>query len=458
MVLILRFFRLIFFLVVASLPLSAAAAAALDAKIAPDVDSFMLDNGLQVVVIPDHRAPVVTHMIWYKAGSVEDPPGKSGIAHFLEHLMFKGTSNRPQGEFQTLVTELGGNQNAFTSYDYTAYHQTVSREHLGLMMELEADRMANLIIDEAAIATEREVIIEERRSRVDNSPGSRLAEAVNAALFQNSRYGVPIIGWAHEMAALDLADARDFYDRYYTPNNAVLVIAGDVTSSEVRRLAEATYGKVVRRADPPPRIHPSEPPPLAARSVTLADPQVTLPSFQRVYLVPSYATAEPGEAEALDVLAEILGGGTTSRFYRTLVVDKGIAASAGVGYRGTALGDSNFGVYAAPRGEIDIETLAAAVDALIADLVENGITDEELTRAKRRIIAGAIYAQDNVSSLASVFGRALTTGGSIDDVRQWPAAIEAVSAADVDAAAREYLELKRSVTGRLVSEPEEGRT
>ena len=453
-----HFFRLICLLIIASLPYSAIAYTAPESIVAPDVDSFVLGNGLQVVVIPDHRAPVVTQMIWYKAGSIEDPPGKSGIAHFLEHLMFKGTKNHPQGEFQTLVTELGGNENAFTSYDYTAYHQTVSRGHLGLMMELEADRMANLIIDEAAIATEREVIIEERRSRTDNDPGSRLVEAVNAALFQNSHYGVPIIGWAHEMAALERADALAFYDRYYTPNNAVLVVAGDVTSSEVRRLAEATYGKIARRADPPPRTHPGEPPPTAARSVTLADPQVTLPSFQRVYLAPSYTTAGPGEAEALDVLAEILGGGTTSRFYRTLVVDKALAASAGTGYRGTALGDSSFGIYAIPRGDIDIEALASETDAVIADLVENGITDEELARAKRRIIAGTIYAQDSVSSLARVFGQALTTGGSIDDVHQWPARIEAVTSDEVEAAAREYLDMKRSVTGRLIGEPEEGRT
>lgn len=425
--------------------------------IAPDVSSFVLDNGLEVVVIPDHRAPVVTHMIWYKAGSIEDPPGKSGIAHFLEHLMFKGTPNHPQDEFQDRVSELGGNQNAFTSYDYTAYHQTVSRDHLGLMMEFEADRMANLVIDEGDISTEREVIIEERRSRTDNEPGAKLGEAVNATLFQNSHYGIPIIGWAHEMAALDRADAQAFYDQYYTPNNAVLVVAGDVTVAEVRELADATYGKIPRRANPAARILPGEPEPFAARTVTFADEQVTLPAFRRFYLAPSYATANDGVAEALDVLGEILGGSTTSRFYRSLVVEKAVAASAGAGYRGGALGETSFALYAVPRGEISLDALTEEMDGVIAELVEHGITDEELVRAKRRIIADTIYAQDSVSALARVFGQALATGESISDVRDWPGRIEAVTAEQVEAAAREYLDIRRSVTGYLVGETQEGR-
>jgi zinc protease len=397
-------------------------------------------------------------MIWYKVGSAEDPPGKSGIAHFLEHLMFKGTKNHPPGDFRNVIAEIGGSENAFTSFDYTAYYQTVAREHLDRMMEFEADRMANVVIDEAAIATEREVIIEERRSRVDNDPSSLLSEAANAALYQNSPYGTPIIGWAHEMANLDRHDAVAFYDRYYTPNNAVLVVAGDVTEAEVRRLAEETYGKVPRRADPPPRIRSREPPPLAARTVTLADPQVTLPTLRRAYLVPSYNTAMPGEAEALDVLGEILGGGTTSRLYRTLVVRDAIAASSGAGYSGTAIDDSGFAIYAVPRGDVTLEALAGAVDGVVAELVANGISEDELVRAKRRIVANAVYAQDSQSTLARVFGQALATGGDIASVRDWPSKIEAVSAEDVVAAARKYLDIERSVTGYLTGAPGEDRT
>jgi len=438
---------------------SAQAAAFPAADIAPDARSFSLDNGLEVVVIQDHRAPVVTHMIWYKAGAAEDPQGHSGVAHFLEHLMFKGTTNHPAGEFSERVAELGGDENAFTSRDYTAYHQTVAREHLGIVMEFEADRMANLVIDDAAIATEREVIIEERRSRIDNEPSGRLAEAVDAALYQNSHYGTPVIGWAHEMATLDRADAAAFYDLYYTPNNAVLVIAGDVAVEEVRRLAEETYGKIARRADPPPRNRPSEPVPLAARTVTLADPQVTLPSIRRAYLVPSYNGAEPGEAAALNVLGEILGGGPTSRLYRKLVVDEAVAASAGAGYSGSALGaEGSFRIYAAPRGDNSLESLEAGIDSVIAALVENGLTFDEVERAKHRIVADTIYARDSQSRLARVFGSALTTGGTIRKVQEWPRTIEGVSADQVLAAAKKYLDIRRSVTGYLINGPEKDQT
>jgi zinc protease len=440
------------------LAVSTPAAALPIAEIAPSVSSFTLDNGLEVVVIPDHRAPVVTHMVWYKAGSAEDPPGRSGIAHFLEHLMFKGTTNHPAGEFSQRVAAIGGRENATTSYDNTVYYQTVARDQLALVMGFEADRMTNLVIDESAIATEREVIMEERRSRTDNEPGARLSEAVLATLYQNSHYGIPIIGWAHEMETLDRADAKSFYDRYYTPNNAVLVVAGDITPEEVRRLAEETYGQVGRRADPPTRVRPREPAPLAARRVTLADPQVTLPTFRRLYLVPSFAAA-PGEAAALEVLGEILGGGPTSRLYRRLVVDQAVAASAGAGYRGSALGaDTSFGVYAAPRGITSLETLEAGIDGVIAELVENGVMTDELERAKRRIIAGTIYAQDSQSRLARVFGRTLTTGGTISDVQEWPKTIESVTAEEVLSAAREYLDIRRSVTGYLINGPGEGRT
>ena len=428
------------------------------ATIAPKATSFELDNGLQVVVIPDHRAPVVTHMIWYKAGSVEDPPGKSGIAHFLEHLMFKGTANYPPGEFQERVAEVGGRDNAFTSHDVTAYHQTVPSEHLGLVMEYEADRMTNLIIDDDAIATEREVIKEERRTRVDNEPGSQLGEALSATLFQNSRYGIPVIGWAHEMVTLDRDDALAFYDRYYHPSNAVLVVAGDVEEAEVRELAEATYGQIPRRSEPRPRIRQSEPEPLAAREVTLADPRVTLPTVRRAYLVPSYVTDEPGEAEALSVLNEILGSGTTSRIYRSLVVEQAIASAAGSAYRGTRIDDTTFGIFAAPRDGATLEDLASALDEVIAELIQGGITGDELIRAKRRIVARTIYAQDSSAALARAFGQALATGGSIDSVRQWPDDISAVTAEDVMAAARKYLDVERSVTGYLIGESEENRT
>jgi zinc protease len=427
-------------------------------KIAAKATAFTLDNGLQVVVIPDHRAPVVTQMVWYRVGAADDPPGKSGIAHFLEHLMFKGTAAHPEGEFSAKVEALGGNDNAFTTPDYTAYFQTIAKQHLGLMMEFEADRMANLEITDAALIPERQVILEERGMRIDNSPAARLDEAMNAALFQNEHYGIPTIGWAHEMATLDRSDALALYDRYYTPNNAIVVVAGDVTEDEVRALAAKTYGNVARRADPPPRIRLQEPPPLAPRSVELADSRVTQPSFRRLYLAPSYHTANPGEAEALDVLSDILGGGTTSRLYRQLVVEKGMATSAGAGYDMGPLGDSAISVFASPRGDITLRELAAGVDAVIGDLLAKGVTNEEVARAKARTRAAVIYSEDSARGLAQIVGRGLATGGTLEEIQAIPERTEAVTADQVMAVARKYLDPRRSVSGTLVSAPPEGRS
>jgi zinc protease len=442
----------------APLALLAVPAAAEPPVVGANVSTFTLDNGLQVVVIPDHRTPAVTHMVWYRAGAGEDPPGTSGIAHFLEHLMFKGTKAHPAGEFEARINAIGGNQNASTSSDYTEFHQSVPREQLGLVMEYEADRMVNVDISDEAVRTEREVILEERRMRVDNDPGALLGEALGAALFQNSHDGVPIIGWAHEMAELDRADALAFYDRYYTPNNAVVVVAGDVTEAEVRKLAEATYGKVARRFETPPRQRAREPVPLAARTVTLSDPRVTQPSLRRSYLVPSYTTAAAGEAEALDILSEILGGGSTSRLYKRLVLAKGIATAAGADYRSTSLDDTVFSVYGVPRGDVTLDAVVTEIDAVIAELLDKGVSDDEVARAKKRFLASAIYAQDSRGTLARVFGESLMTGQTVADVKAWPARIDRVTAADVNAAARKYLDVRRSATGYLTAKPGEGRS
>ena len=422
---------------------------------AKDATTFAIDNGMQVVVIPDHRAPIVTHMVWYKAGAADELPGESGVAHFLEHLMFKGTKDHPEGEFSKVINSVGGNENAFTSDDVTAYHQTVAKQHLAQMMAFEADRMANLVLDEAAVATELDVILEERRQRIDNEPGAQLSEAVRAALYQNSRYGIPTIGWAHEMAALDLEAALSWYDRYYTPNNAILIVAGDVTEDEIRQLVADTYAKVPRRFDPPPRFRAEEPPPVAARTVTLADERVTQPSMQRVYLAPSYTTGEPGEAAALDILSEILGGGSTSRLYRNLVVDQPVAAGAGAFYRSNSLGDTMFGFYGTPRGDGTLDDVEAAIDGEIAKLLEDGVTAEEVASAKRRLIAATVYAADSSASLARAIGTALTSGGTLEAAQTWPSTIEAVTVEQVNDAARKYLEIRRSVTGYLVGTSEE---
>jgi zinc protease len=416
------------------------------------VSYFTLPNGLELVVVPDRRTPVVTHMIWYRVGSADEPPGKSGIAHFLEHLMFKGTAKNPAGRFsQTLIT-IGGQENAFTSTDYTGYFQRVAREHLATLMEFEADRMTGLVLTDANVLPERNVILEERNQRTDNDPGARLGEQVSAALYLNHPYGKPIIGWRHEMETLDREDALAFYRRFYTPNNAIVVVAGDVVAEDVKAIAERTYGRIERRAAAPARRRPQEPPPAAARQVTLGDARVVQPSLQRTYLVPSYATAKGDEADALDVLAYILGGGSNSRLYRALVIERGVATSTGAWYQGTALDLTRFGVFAAPRQGVTLEQLEQATDDVIGDIVANGVTAEELARVKGRMVADYVYAQDNQSTLARLYGAALTTGLTIEDVRARPERLRAVTPDAVRAVARQYLDKRRSVTGYLVKD------
>ena len=415
--------------------------------------SFTLGNGLKVVVIPDHRTPVVTQMIWYKVGSADETPGKSGLAHFLEHLMFKGTSKHPANEFGQTVLRVGGNENAFTSTDYTGYFQRVPREQLGKMMEFEADRMTGLVLKDENVLPERDVVLEEYNMRVANNPDARLTEQIMAALYLNHPYGRPVIGWHHEIENLNREDALAFYRRFYAPNNATLVIAGDVDAGDIRTMAERTFGEVAPQpAIPAQRLRPQEPVPVAPRSVTLADPRVEQPSVKRYYLVPSATTATPGESPALDVLAQLMGGGSNSYLYRALVVDQPLAVSASAGYQGTSLDDTQFSIAASPKPGVEFAQVEQVIDRVIADLAQNPVAAEDLERVKTQLIAEAIYAQDNQATLARWYGAALTTGLSIDDVRKWPDRIRAVTAEQVREAAHKWLDKKRSVTGYLIKD------
>ena len=422
------------------------------------VTTFKLPNGLTVVVVPDHRAPVVTHMIWYKAGSADEPPGRSGIAHYLEHLMFKGTRTNPDGAFSKKVSAIGGQENAFTSYDYTAYHQRVAKEHLAEMMALEADRMQNLAFAPEVAEPELKVVLEERSMRTDNDPSARLSEALEAVLHRNHPYRIPVIGWKTEIEKLTVADAFAFYDRWYTPNNAILVVAGDVEEKQVRDLALDTYGRVPRRAEPGERKRPSDPEMEGVtRVVTLADERVAQPSWRRVYAVPSERTGAPGESEALDILADVLGGGANSRLYRRLVADKGVAASAGAYYRSGSLDDGTVMIYATPRDGVSLEDLGRAIDEVVAELAAGGPTTEEVDRAAKKVLAESIRAQDNQATLARIFGQTLATGGTVDDVRTWPSRIRRVGIDEVKAAAARWLTADRAATGLLKSAPSTGK-
>ena len=426
----------------------------------PEVASSTLANGLELVVIPDHRAPVVTHMIWYKVGAADETPGKSGLAHFLEHLMFKGTAKNPTGKFSQVVARIGGQENAFTSQDYTGYYQRVPSDQLKTVMEFEADRMTGLALTDDVVRPELNVVLEEQNMRVANNPAARLGEQMDAALYLNHPYGRPVIGWRHEIEQLNREGALEFYRRFYAPNNAILVVAGDVTADEVRTMAEETYGKVPRFAEIKPRLRPQEPAQQAARTVTLADPRVTQPSVSRYYLAPSSLKARPGESEAIDVLAHILGRGSNSRLYQKLVVDKNIAVNAGASYDGTTVDNTRFGVYGTPKPGTSLPQLEQAIDVVIDDLIEHGVTAEELERAKSRMIADSVYANDNQRMMAQWYGASLATGATVDEVRTWPDRIRLVTAEAVQDAARRWLDKQRSVTGYLIKagRPEEKRS
>jgi zinc protease len=448
-----RFAASLFAVLLSASALSASGALAQTTVTSAPPATFTLGNGLQVLVIPDHRTPVVTQMIWYKVGSADETPGKSGLAHFLEHLMFKGTSKHPAGEFSETVLRVGGNENAFTSTDYTGYFQRVPREQLASMMEFEADRMTGLILKDENVLPERDVVLEEFNMRVANNPDARLTEQIMAALYLNHPYGRPVIGWRQEIEKLDREDALAFYKRFYAPNNATLVIAGDVDAKEVRSMAERTFGEVAPQpAIPVKRIRPQEPTPAASRTVTLSDPRVEQPGIRRYYLVPSAATAAAGESPALDVLAQLMGGGSNSYLYRAVVVDRPLAVSASAGYQGTSLDATQFMISVSPKPGVEFAQIEQVIDGVISDVGQNAVRAEDLERVKTQLIAEAIYAQDNQATLARWYGGALTTGLSIEDIRSWPDRIRAVTAEQVRDAAQKWLDKKRSVTGYLIKD------
>lgn len=425
-----------------------------DASAEPRASEFYLQNGMRVVVIPDTRAPVVTHMIWYRVGAADEPPGVSGIAHFLEHLMFKSTEKIPIGEFSKIVARLGGQDNAFTSQDATAYFQRIAKKHLGEVMAMEADRMVNLRLTEKEVVTERDVILEERRSRIENNPRSILDEQMDAALYLSHPYGIPIIGWEHEMKTLDREDALRFYERYYAPKNAVLVVSGDVTPESVRELAQETYGKVpVNDAVAPRDPRPAEPLHRSPRRLELKDPRAGKATIYRYYLAPNYANDKDGEAEALEVMMKIVGSGATSRLYQHLVVDKKIASSASGYFYGSGLDSGKIAVSAVANAPEGLDEVEREIDKVLAGVIANGVSDAELKRAKSSLTAEYIYESDSQSTLARRYGWGIAIGQSLEDIEKWPEAISKVTADEVKAAAAKYLDLRRSVTGLLVPAP-----
>ena len=424
---------------------------------AEQVTNFTLNNGLDVVVIEDHRAPVVVQMIWYRAGAADEPPGKSGIAHFLEHLMFKGTDKIPDGRFSAVIEENGGDDNAFTSWDYTAYFQRIAADRLDMVMEMEADRMRGLKLSNDVVLTERQVILEERAQRTDSDPGSLFGEQLRAALFMNHRYGIPIIGWRHEIEQLTREDALDWYGKYYAPNNAILVIAGDVTPEQVRELAQKYYGPIEPSEGITPRLRPQEPPQLAERRLTYADERVSDPYIYRQYLAPERDPGDQKKAAALTILAELLGGnGQTSVLPRALQFDSQKAVFTAAYYNGSSIDDAIFSVLAVPAPGVSLAEIETAVDDTLAKFLKDGPDPAAFERIKTQIRASEIYARDDTHGLAQMYGEELTIGLSIADIQDFVAVLDAVTPEDVMAVAQEVLNRDNAVTGWLTrpGEPE----
>lgn len=432
-----------------------ALAFATSAQATENVTTFKLDNGMQVVVLEDHRAPVVVHMVWYRAGAADEPAGKSGIAHFLEHLLFKGTDKLAPGELSDTVSANGGRDNAFTSWDYTGYFQRIAADRLELMMSMESDRMRNLRLTEEDVATERQVILEERNQRTDSDPGALFGEQRRAAQYMNHPYGIPVIGWKHEVQALTREDALEFYKTYYAPNNAVLIVAGDVDPAEVKALADTYYGPLAPTEGLQARTRPTEPPQLSERRLSFADARVSQPYVMRTYLAPERNPGAQEDAAALVMLAELLGGsGTTSVLSQKLQFEKQTAIYASAFYSGVSLDATTFGLVIVPQEGVSLDESEAALDVAVDEFINEGVDGEQFARIKMQMRASLIYQQDDVASQARRYGAALTSGLTIEDVQAWPDILQAVTAEQVIAAARMIFDRDKSVTGWLM-QPEE---
>lgn len=427
-----------------------------------NAETFKLDNGLEIVVIPNHRSPVVTHMVWYRIGAADEAMGQSGIAHFLEHLMFKGSSYTDKdgkivtlapGEFSYLVKSMGGQNNAFTSQDFTAYYESIASKYLETVMRLEAGRMRGMAPPIEEVEAERKVIIEERRQRTENDPRAAFHENMNAAMYVNHPYGKPVIGWEHEMAELTWQTAKAFYDLHYAPNNAILVVSGDVTGEEVYKLAQEIYGPL-KPAIAKQRVWPQSPPLPSRITIEKKDPAINEPEVQIAARGPSY-TQNLKDAMALEVLQDIMSGGMSSRLYRALVAEQKIATNAGLSFDPVSKSDAEIWLYATPAPGKNPQDVKTALDEQMRLVVQKGITDQELRDSIIRMQDAAAYARDSLSGPAMTVGGALASGVPLDIIEYWPREIAKVTAQDVQEAAKKYLDPdaaypRPAVTGYLL--------
>lgn len=420
----------------------------------PETESFTLKNGLEVIVIPNHRVPAVSHTLWFKIGAADDPRGKSGLAHYHEHAMFLGTVKYKSGDYSNIIARNGGEQNAFTGYDATAYYINISKENLPLAMEMEADRMNELTASDIDMEKEKQVIIEERRMRIDNNPDAVLAEQVNASLFRNHPYRLPVIGWQHEMDGLNKQDVMDFHKIWYHPNNAILIVSGDVAPQEVKQLAEKYYGNIPK-ADVPARNWTDEPPQRTSRHMVMRHAQVTQPELSRTYFASSLGYGKKEDALPLFVLAHVLGGGKTSRLYRSLVTEQKLASDVDVDYNGFVRGPGEFSIDITPDQGVDNAKLEEALNQELEQFLKNGMTSEELSRAKTLLKAETVFARDGLSGVANIMGWIRMIDLPTNYFADWPKLVDNISAAQVLDAAQNTLKEEQSVTALLLPESNE---
>ena len=415
------------------------------------VERFQLANGLTVVVMPNDRLPVVTHMMIVKAGSADDPYGKSGLAHYLEHLMFTGTKNYPEGVYDRSIARVGGAQNAYTTRDYTLFYATVAKENLSMVMTMESDRLANLAFEPTRATRELKVITEERNMRVDNSPAAQWEEQLDALTFLNHPYHQPVMGWLEDMQTFTAVDAKQYFAQHYRASNMILLVAGDVTVRDVRRLAQRYYGNLPA-GSVAARDWPKEPPVRMARHGDMHDARVNEPRLLRQYVAPSAVDGNTKEAVPLSVFAYYLGGGDTSVLYNSLVREQKLATAINAEYDPLAIGPSLFRISAIPAEGVSLQQLEQALDAELAKVLAGTLDSATIARSKTLITAEIIYAQDGLQQMANIMAELYAKGLDEQFFYSWSENIAAVKDADALAAARDVIKPKASVTGYLLPE------
>ncbi|HTM10927.1 MAG TPA: pitrilysin family protein [Verrucomicrobiae bacterium] len=414
------------------------------------VKETTLDNGLKVLLLEDHKSAAVTFQVWYRVGARNEVDGKSGLSHFLEHMMFKGTPTVKPEEYSRIIAKNGGNSNAFTSQDYTVYFATMSRDKIGIEVALEADRMANAILDGPTFENEKSVVMEERRLRTDDNPAAALGEVASAVMYMVYPYRRPVIGWMSDILHLTRDDLIQHYKTYYAPNNAFIVAVGDFSTDDMLAKIKQEFGKVARRSDPP-KVTFDEPPQDGERRVTLKK-EAELPLLAGYYHTPNLLAKD---AFALDLLSTILAGGRSSRLHHDLVYEKQIATGIDADYDGLAIGPSAFSITAQVMPDKDPKQVEQAIDAAVAKIKSEPVNERELQKAKNQVEASFVFGQD------SIFGQAMRIG-QFESLSKWQMiddylpGIRAVTAADVQRVAKKYLDADKRTVGLLVPTKENG--